>query len=50
MNVTQKGVYENDHKEIPGNPSTAKSSSLHLNIRPNKEPKSIDRKRVGFLD
>ena len=38
MNVTQKGVYENDHKEIPGNPSTAKSSSLHLNTRPNKEP------------
>ena len=38
MNVTQKGAYENDHKEIPGNPSTAKSSSLHLNTRPNKEP------------
>ena len=38
MNVTQKGAYENDHKEIPGNPSTAKSSSLHLNSSPNKEP------------
>jgi hypothetical protein len=38
MNVTQKGAYENDHKEIPGNPSTAKSSSLHLNSPPNKEP------------
>ena len=37
MNVTQKGAYENDHKEIPGNPSTAKSSTLHLNTRPNKE-------------
>jgi len=38
MNVTQKGAYENDHKEIPGNPSIAKSSSLHLNSPPNKEP------------
>jgi len=38
MNVTQKGAYENDHKEIPGNPSTAKSSTLHLNTRPNNEP------------
>ena len=38
MNVTQKGAYENDHKEIPGNPSIAKSSSLHLNSPPNNEP------------
>ena len=38
MNVIQKEAYENGHKEIPGNPSTAKSSTLHLNTRPNKEP------------
>ena len=37
MNVIQKEAYENGHKEIPGNPSTAKSSTLHLNTRPNKE-------------
>ena len=41
MNVIQKGAYENNHKEIPGNPSTAKSSTLHLNRRPNKEPLRI---------
>ena len=41
MNVIQKEAYENGHKEIPGNPSTAKSSTLHLNIRPNKEPLRI---------
>ena len=28
----------NDHKDIPGNPSTAKSSKLKLNTRPNYEP------------
>ena len=41
MNVIQKEAYENGHKEIPGNPSTAKSSTLHLNTRPNKEPLRI---------
>ena len=33
-----KKAYESDHKEIPGNPSTAKSSSLKLNGRSNNEP------------
>ena len=41
MNVIQKEAYENGHKEIPGNPSTAKSSTLHLNTRHNKEPLRI---------
>ena len=31
----------NAHKEIPGNPSTAKSSTLHLNDRSNGEPLRI---------
>lgn len=30
--------YANEHLDIPGNPSTAKSSALQLNTRPNKEP------------
>jgi len=29
---------ENAHREIPGNPSTAKTSSIHLNERKNNEP------------
>ena len=33
-----KTTYENEHKEIPGNPSTAKSSQQQLNKRENKEP------------
>ena len=41
MNVIKKEAYENGHKEIPGNPSTAKSSTLHFNTRPNKEPLRI---------
>jgi hypothetical protein len=31
-------VYKNEHQEIPGNPSTAKSSSLSLNTRTNQTP------------
>ena len=30
--------YASEHKEIPGNPSTAKSSSKKLNNRQNKNP------------
>ena len=37
MDSDQTHAYTNAHKEIPGNPSTAKSSSLHLNIRENGE-------------
>ena len=33
-----KTAYEKDHKDIPGNPSTAKSSQHHLNQRSNNEP------------
>ena len=38
MKATPKAIYESEHKEIPGNPSTAKSSALKLNIRSNNEP------------
>ena len=31
-------MYNNEHQEIPGNPSTAKSSSLSLNTRTNQTP------------
>lgn len=31
-------MYKNEHQEIPGNPSTAKSSSLSLNTRTNQTP------------
>lgn len=31
-------IPNNAHKDIPGNPSTAKSSSINLNDRANKEP------------
>jgi hypothetical protein len=31
-------VYKNEHQEIPGNPSTAKSSTLSLNTRTNQTP------------
>ncbi len=34
----QENAYENAHLDIPGNPSTAKSSVLSLNKRVNKEP------------
>ena len=37
MKATPKAIYESEHKEIPGNPSTAKSSALKLNIRSNNE-------------
>ena len=30
--------YESEHKDIPGNPSTAKSSSIKLNVRSNEVP------------
>jgi hypothetical protein len=31
-------VYKNEHQEIPGNPSTTKSSTLSLNTRTNQTP------------
>ena len=39
-NNTSKG-YENAHMDIPGNPSTAKSSVLQLNQRKNNEPLNL---------
>ena len=38
MEVFKTNAYESEHKKIPGNPSTAKSSSLKLNTRKNNEP------------
>ena len=38
MESNQQSVYENAHLDIPGNPSTAKSSALSLNRRENNEP------------
>ena len=38
MEVYKTNAYESGHKKIPGNPSTAKSSSLKLNTRKNNEP------------
>ena len=38
MVVYKTNAYESGHKKIPGNPSTAKSSSLKLNTRKNSEP------------
>ena len=38
MEVYKTNDYESGHKKIPGNPSTAKSSSLKLNTRKNSEP------------
>ena len=38
MKVYKTNAYESGHKKIPGNPSTAKSSSLKLNTRKNSEP------------
>ena len=38
MDVYKTNAYESEHKKIPGNPSTAKSSSLKLNTRKNNEP------------
>ena len=38
MEVFKTNAYESQHKKIPGNPSTAKSSSLKLNTRKNNEP------------
>ena len=32
---------ENPHKDIPGNPSTAKSSKLRLNDRSNRRPLKV---------
>ena len=37
MDSDQTHAYANAHKEIPGNPSTAKSSTLQLNTRENGE-------------
>lgn len=38
MKSHDKNAYENAHLDIPGNPSTAKSSTLSLNKRENGEP------------
>ena len=38
MEAYKTNAYESGHKKIPGNPSTAKSSSLKLNTRKNSEP------------
>ena len=38
MNTSAKSYYESDHKDIPGNPSTSKTSTLKLNRRGNNEP------------
>ena len=38
MNTSAKSYYESDHKDIPGNPSTSKTSVLKLNRRENNEP------------
>lgn len=38
MKSNTTSAYENAHLDIPGNPSTAKSSSLSLNQRENAEP------------
>ncbi len=38
MKSNQSSAYENAHLDIPGNPSTAKSSTLSLNKRENNEP------------
>ena len=38
MEIYKTNAYESGHKKIPGNPSTAKSSSLKLNRRKNNEP------------
>ena len=38
MEVYKTNAYKSEHKKIPGNPSTAKSSSLKLNTRKNSEP------------
>ena len=38
MEIYKTNAYESGHKKIPGNPSTAKSSSLKLNTRKNSEP------------
>ena len=38
MEKYKTNAYESEHKKIPGNPSTAKSSSLKLNTRKNNEP------------
>ncbi|MEK9612467.1 MAG: phytanoyl-CoA dioxygenase family protein [Flavobacteriaceae bacterium] len=41
MNSNSTSQYESEHKDIPGNPSTAKSSSLNLNQRKNNEPLKV---------
>ncbi len=38
MEVYKTNAYKSEHKKIPGNPSTTKSSSLKLNTRKNNEP------------
>jgi ectoine hydroxylase-related dioxygenase (phytanoyl-CoA dioxygenase family) len=37
MNLNIKSKFESEHKDIPGNPSTAKSSLVKLNTRSNNE-------------
>ena len=37
MDNYQTKTYKSKHKDIPGNPSTAKSSAHRLNIRKNEE-------------
>ena len=42
---------DNAHKDIPGNPSTAKSSAVKLNDRSNGKPLACTkRSRLEFLD
>ena len=47
MEVYKTNAYESEHKKIPGNPSTAKSSSLKLNTRKNSEPLRVSLKNNG---
>jgi ectoine hydroxylase-related dioxygenase (phytanoyl-CoA dioxygenase family) len=41
MNANSTSQYKSEHKDIPGNPSTAKSSTLKLNQRKNNEPLKV---------
>ena len=47
-NNASKG-YENAHLDIPGNPSTAKSSTLQLNQRKNNEPLNCFQRNNGTI-
>ena len=41
MKTSAKSNYESDHKDIPGNPSTSKTSTIKLNRRENNEPLGV---------